>query len=265
MLTENVNKLNLLKSTSHISQKRAVPFMVVDRSQLNQADSWILDCTLDSNLQNWVNLVKTNVALKPVICLIDALNKKEATFAKLQLFNLGHLWNPDLVVDLQSNWAVLLQAVEKSFAAPAPELKINNSQTDANASNFFRKTLSFLIVDDSETVRKFVEAKLKDEMPCALKLDYAETGALAIKKCEAHKYDVLFLDVMLPDMDGYSICKHLKNTQNMSSLAVMLTSKNGVFDKLKGVMSGCDMYLVKPLDAVQVSNLVKKLEDRNIL
>ena len=265
MLTENVNKLNLLKSTSHISQKRTAPFTVLDSNQMNRADTWILDCTLDANLQNWVNLVKTNTALKPVICLIDALSKKEATLAKLQLFNLGHLWNPDLVVDLQSNWAVLLQVVEKSFSAPAPVLQSTHPQTEAVPSNWFRKTLSFLIVDDSENARKFVEAKLNDEMPCALKLDYAETGAIAIKKCEAHKYDVLFLDVMLPDMDGYAICKHLKNTQNMSSLAVMLTSKNGVFDKLKGVMSGCDMYLVKPLDADQVGNLVKKLEERNIL
>jgi CheY-like chemotaxis protein len=189
--------------------------------------------------------------------------KKEASLAKLQMFNMGHLWNPDLIVDLQSNWAILLQMVEKSFGSPTPVLRSPTTVPIAIPS--IRRTLSFLIVEDSENARKFVEEKLTNEMPCALKLDYAETGAIAIEKCVANKYDVLFLDVMLPDMDGYAICKHLKNTQNMNSLAAMLTSKNGVFDKLKGVMSGCDMYLVKPLDAVQISNLVKKLEERKIL
>lgn len=264
MLTENVNKLNLLKSTSHISQKRATPFMVVDSQQMNQADAWILDCTLDANLKNWVNLVKKDSALKPVVCLVETLGKKEVALAKLQLFNLSHLWNPDLVVDLQSNWAVLLETVEKSFTCPAPVIKHTSAKTENTIVSGFRQ-LSFLIVDDSDNARKFVEDKLTKFMPCVLTLDYAETGAIAIKKCAEKKYDVLFLDVMLPDMDGYAICKHLKNTRNINSLAAMLTSKNGVFDKLKGVMSGCDMYLVKPLDETQISNLIKKLEERNIL
>lgn len=121
-----------------------------------------------------------------------------------------------------------------------------------------RKAVEILLVDDSESARQFVMSKLLATWDRKFAFDVAKTGQEAKEKCQEKKYDILFLDVMLPDLDGYAVCKNLKNTKNINSLAVMLTSKGGAFDKLKGMMSGCDMYLVKPLDEASIKQLAKK-------
>lgn len=124
-----------------------------------------------------------------------------------------------------------------------------------------KRPLAVLLVDDSANAREFVIEKLKSSWDQDFIFDTAETGQQAKEKCQQKKYDILFLDVVLPDLDGYAVCKNLKNTKNLNSLAVMLTSKGGAFDKLKGVMSGCDMYLVKPLAEADIKALAKRFEE----
>lgn len=104
-----------------------------------------------------------------------------------------------------------------------------------------------LVVDDNATVRMFMKAKLA---PFNFEVDFAETGEEAVGLTGTREYTCVFLDVVLPGIDGYQVCKLIKaNKHAMKKTAVvMLTSRSSPFDKLRGSLAGCDEYLTKPLD-----------------
>ncbi|MBC3873958.1 response regulator [Undibacterium flavidum] len=106
-----------------------------------------------------------------------------------------------------------------------------------------------LVVDDSATVRAFMRIKLS---PFQFDVDFAETGEQAIEKASAKAndkpYNCIFLDIMMPGIDGYEVCKRIKSNQKTkSSAVVMLTSKSSIIDKLRANWSGCDSFLSKPV------------------
>lgn len=104
---------------------------------------------------------------------------------------------------------------------------------------------SVLVVDDSATVRAFMRAKLA---PFRFDVDYAETGEKAIDMAQAKHYTCIFLDILMPGMDGYQVCKRIKSSPATRETAVvMLSSKSSAFDKFRGSWAGCDAYLGKPV------------------
>ena len=104
--------------------------------------------------------------------------------------------------------------------------------------------LRVLVVDDSFPVRKYMEVKLHELTSKPLALDFADSGDEALAKISRSSYDLVFLDVVMPGVDGYSVCKKIKSRQ--SAQVVMLTSKKSPFDKVKGALSGADAYITKP-------------------
>jgi two-component system cell cycle response regulator len=116
---------------------------------------------------------------------------------------------------------------------------------------------SVLVVDDNATVRMFMQAKLA---PYQFEVDFAETGEEAIGLSGTRDYTCVFLDVVLPGVDGYQVCKMIKsNKQAIKKTAVvMLTSRSSPFDKLRGSLAGCDEYLTKPLDEDRLLEVIAK-------
>jgi two-component system cell cycle response regulator len=119
---------------------------------------------------------------------------------------------------------------------------------DANAEPEYMEpnpTETVLVVDDSATVRAFMRAKLA---PFRFDVDFAEDGETAIDMAQAKAYTCIFLDIMMPGMDGYQVCKLIKSSSSTKSTAVvMLSSKSSTFDKFRGNWAGCDAYLGKPV------------------
>lgn len=108
-----------------------------------------------------------------------------------------------------------------------------------------RPVESVLVVDDSATVRAFMRAKLA---PFRFDVDYAENGEIAIDMAQAKNYTCIFLDILMPGMDGYQVCKRLKSSPVTKDAAVvMLSSKSSAIDKFRGSWAGCDAYLGKPV------------------
>ena len=104
---------------------------------------------------------------------------------------------------------------------------------------------SVLVVDDSATVRAFMRMKLA---PFRFDVDYAESGEQAIEMAQTKSYTCIFLDIMMPGIDGYEVCKRIKSNDDTKKTAVvMLTSKGSMFDKFRGNWAGCDAYLSKPV------------------
>jgi twitching motility two-component system response regulator PilG len=104
---------------------------------------------------------------------------------------------------------------------------------------------SVLVVDDSATVRAFMRAKLQ---PFRFDVDCAESGEEAIDMAQAKAYTCIFLDILMPGIDGYEVCKRIKSSAATKETAVvMLSSKSSTFDRFRGNWAGCDAYLTKPV------------------
>lgn len=113
-----------------------------------------------------------------------------------------------------------------------------------------------LVVDDSSTVRKQVELELK---LLGIQTDTAESGEDAFGLLAQKDYDIIFLDVILPGVDGYQICKTIKKDKaRKKTPIIMLTSKSSPFDRVKGALAGCDTYLTKPAKQNSFQKVVKK-------
>lgn len=111
-----------------------------------------------------------------------------------------------------------------------------------------------LVVDDSTTLRRLVELTLA---PMGVVLDFAETGEQAMTLAKSTRYDIIFLDVVLPGIDGYRVCKTIKNERRtMSTPVVMLTSRSSPIDKIKGMMAGANVYLTKPVDRLKLLHAI---------
>ena len=111
-----------------------------------------------------------------------------------------------------------------------------------------------LVVDDSLSVRTQMELCLRLH---DLKVDLAPDAEVALELADQEEYDLIFLDIVLPEMDGYKACKLLRS-QPATRLTpvIMLTGKSSTFSKVRGVMAGCDRYITKPVDAEELKGVL---------
>jgi twitching motility two-component system response regulator PilG len=121
-----------------------------------------------------------------------------------------------------------------------------------------------LVIDDSNTIRRSAEIFLKQGGHEVL---LAEDGFDALSKVNDHRPHLIFCDILMPRLDGYQTCAIIKRNADFSSVpVVMLSSKDGVFDKARGRMVGSQDYLTKPftkdqlLQAVQQFGIVQQKE-----
>jgi twitching motility two-component system response regulator PilG len=101
-----------------------------------------------------------------------------------------------------------------------------------------------MVIDDSNTIRRSAEIFLL-QAGCTVIL--AEDGFDALAKITDHQPDLIFVDIMMPRLDGYQTCALIKkNARFHQTPVVMLSSKDGLFDRARGRMVGSDQYLTKP-------------------
>jgi len=104
--------------------------------------------------------------------------------------------------------------------------------------------LKAMVIDDSKTIRRTAETLLK-KVGCEVVT--ATDGFDALAKIADHRPDVIFVDIMMPRLDGYQTCALIKNNKEFKNTPViMLSSKDGLFDRAKGRIVGSDQYLTKP-------------------
>lgn len=103
-----------------------------------------------------------------------------------------------------------------------------------------------MLIDDSNTIRRSGEIFLS-QAGCQVVL--AEDGLDGLAKVVQHQPDVIFVDVMMPRLDGYQTCALLKNHPDFKNIPViMLTSKDTLFDRARGKLVGSNQYLIKPFN-----------------
>jgi twitching motility two-component system response regulator PilG len=113
-----------------------------------------------------------------------------------------------------------------------------------------------MVIDDSNTFRRSAEIFLL-QAGCTVIL--AEDGFDALSKISDHQPRVIFVDIMMPRLDGYQTCALIKqNAALKSTPVIMLSSKDGVFDRARGRLAGSDRYLTKPFTKEALLEAVKQ-------
>lgn len=104
--------------------------------------------------------------------------------------------------------------------------------------------IKVMVIDDSNTIRKSAEIFL---LQAGARVMLAEDGFDALAKINDHQPDVIFCDILMPRLDGYQTCSLIKkNPKFAATPVIMLSSKDGLFDRARGRMVGSDEYLTKP-------------------
>ena len=117
------------------------------------------------------------------------------------------------------------------------------------------EALKVLVIDDSNTIRRSAEIFLKQG---GYQVLLAEDGFDALSKVNDHAPDLIFCDILMPRLDGYQTCAIIKRNHKFAGVPIiMLSSKDGLFDKARGRMVGSEDYLTKPFTKDQLLQTVE--------
>lgn len=166
----------------------------------------------------------------------------ELKFLAIGQINLKHLRrgfaNLQAASQLNPNDVVLSSQVN------ALAIRLSEIEQQESVHSSMPKNRTILVVDDSATVRKLVSGKLEK---CGHEVVCAIDGVDALEKINALVPDLILLDITMPRMDGYQVCKLIRNNEATKDVPiVMISGKDGFFDKVRGRMAGTTGYITKP-------------------
>ncbi len=122
--------------------------------------------------------------------------------------------------------------------------------------------MNILLVEDNHAIASqistFLEAKRWN-------LDFASTGKLGVELALAHRFDVIILDLNLPDIDGLAVCEQIKRQDTANTPILMLTARDAFEDKAKGFGKGADDYLTKPFDLRELALRCEAMKRRPMI
>jgi twitching motility two-component system response regulator PilG len=173
---------------------------------------------------------------------------------------------------MYDNWEYLdglqelaIEAQQFSFIVPLPEtLTKRSEQQSIQEENLFAdnrhlsltRKPSVLIIDDSPTVREIIQNALQGE---GIRVITAKDGLSALASAADENPDIILLDIILPGLDGYEICQIIRKNSHFQQIPIiMLSVKDGLFDKMRGRLAGATEYLTKPFDTLELIGVVKK-------
>lgn len=123
------------------------------------------------------------------------------------------------------------------------------------------ETKKILIADDNENIRDALTYLLEDE---GFELLLAKDGADTIRKVREIHPHILFLDIMMPEINGYDVCRTIKNDPDLkNTYVIMLTAKGQVAEQERGKEVGADEYIVKPFSPMEILAKVKQILSTN--
>jgi twitching motility two-component system response regulator PilG len=122
--------------------------------------------------------------------------------------------------------------------------------------------IKVMVIDDSKTIRRTAESLLKK---AGCEVTTATDGFEALALVADHHPDVIFVDIMMPRLDGYQTCALIKHNDVYKSIPViMLSSKDGLFDRARGRIVGSEEYLTKPFTKDELLGAIRRHVMRNV-
>lgn len=216
----------MLSTVAKLSQRRQPQLTLLSQEEGQSADVVMLDGQ-DTQATKWA--AATPWLHDKVVIWVDAPAMPGRT-----------------VVNRPVQWSILPMLLARAMEAVAV-----SSPQSASAGK------PILIVDDSRAVRYQLRSLLESR---GIQVNDADCAEAAIKTAAAVSYSCILMDVVMPGVDGYEACRHIKaNTRSGDQPAViMLTSNSSPFDRIKGKMAGCDAYLTKPVDKARFYEVVAR-------
>lgn len=210
----------VIKSILKLAAKLKDKFIAIDNDLYRSADLLFVNADSENSLNVWHELKAQKKTIIPIMVTTqDEIINDEVTIRR--------------PIIIQRVVAALENVIQR---------QLDQGSHTSVATDTGKKVL---IVDDSFSVRKYMEQKLPTLYTDPMMMDFADSGKSAMEKIKAVAYDIVFLDVVMPGVDGYKVCKWIKSVRPDTRI-IMLTSKKSPFDKVRGAMSGCDAYLTKP-------------------
>jgi twitching motility two-component system response regulator PilG len=145
-----------------------------------------------------------------------------------------------------------IKPIEVNQEAPGKEseavaLTMANTTVVENNGNEALPVYKVLIVDDSLPMQKAIAMEL-EKLAATVQMEFAGSGEEALEKTADKEYDFIFLDIMMPGIDGFETCSQMRKRPNMKKTPIiMLSAKTSPLDEVKGVIAGCTTYLMKPI------------------
>ncbi len=274
---------NVLKRILAITAGRTRAYRLLDSEEAETADILIVNADDNSVKEEWVQeFIGTNgICMIPTI--LASRSKLESSlynctslpfFPTRILKSLDEItvkeyrFTPELRIEDTEKEEVTKvsknsKAAERSSLGPRnytaelsnQELETFIGKPDVGIDK--RRKRHALVVDDSLPIRKALDMKLR-------LMDYdvhhASSGRQALYSIQKTRFDFIFLDVVMPGIDGYEVCKLVKRNKTTKNIpVVMLTSRSSPFDKVKGKLAGCDSYLTKPVEHEKFEKVVASL------
>lgn len=138
---------------------------------------------------------------------------------------------------------------------------IREAEDSTSADGNDPQAAHILVVDDSDIALRFMQMRLHR---LRFQVSLANSGDQALRMLETRRYAFVFLDVMMAGIDGFETCKRIKRKNYRDGTepprVIMLTSKGGPIDKLRGTIAGCDGYLVKPLNELDLVKVITEFD-----
>ena len=143
---------------------------------------------------------------------------------------------------------------------PIAEVKESVSDSGARVANGVAgKRVKVMVIDDSKTIRRTAETLLKKE---GFEVIIATDGFEALSMIADHQPDLILLDIMMPRLDGYQTCALIKHHRVFRHTPViMLSSKDGLFDRARGRVVGSDNYITKPFTRDELLTVIEQHTD----
>lgn len=239
----------VLASLCKLSTNRQVSYSLPDAAAQRPADIAIVDADDKEAVQSWK---RSPVPSRAPVVFVSA---QPLTELETHQYNL-------IRSHLSGGLLQLLDRVAVSELGHSKPVVVNDDAgfrretrpatgTSTGRSSFARA----LVIDDSLSVRTQMNICL-DKLDIATEV--AEDAHRGLEKLQERYYDLVFLDVMLPDMDGYQVCKLIKRDPRTKRMpVVMLTSKGSTINRIQGSIAGCDRYLTKPATERDVVKVVR--------
>lgn len=239
----------VLASLCKLSRNRGVSYVLPDSSAESSVDIVIVDWDNRDAVETWKNSsIQSSV---PVVFV----SGQPLTGLDTQQYNL-------VKSHLSGSLLQLLDRVAISeLSHQAPLIVSDDAKVQGGICNkgSHRGTANAraLVIDDSLSVRTQMSICLEK---LEIASEMAEDAQQGLEKVQQRHYDLVFLDVMLPDMDGYQVCKLIKKDPRTQRVpVVMLTSKGSAINRLQGSIAGCDRYLIKPATEQDVRRVANEL------
>ncbi|MEH6811264.1 MAG: response regulator [Motiliproteus sp.] len=116
-----------------------------------------------------------------------------------------------------------------------------------------------LVVDDSEPMQKCLAKELRSQFP-QIEIDFADAGEPALEMARQQHYDFIFLDIMMPGIDGFETCTLMREIERLKKTPIiMLSSKTSPLDEVKGIMAGSSTYLTKPIESEEFQKVMGRI------